>query len=39
MCVVDAAGKIVKEAKVTTDPHRLVTFLQGIGLSGDAHRA
>ena len=26
VCVVDAVGKIVKEAKVTTDPHVLVTF-------------
>ena len=40
--VVDAAGKIVKEAKVTTDPQVPVTFFKGlsfpvtrIGLEGD----
>jgi transposase len=27
----DAAGKIVKEAKVATDPHVLVTFFKGLG--------
>jgi transposase len=31
VCVVDAAGKIVKEAKVTTDPQVLVTFFKGLG--------
>jgi transposase len=31
VCVVDVAGKIVKEAKVTTDPHVLVTFFKGLG--------
>src|SRR5215471_5875495 len=31
VCVVDAAGKIVKEAKVATDPHVLVTFFKGLG--------
>jgi transposase len=31
VCVVDAAGKIVKEAKVTTDPHVLITFFRGLG--------
>ena len=31
MCVVDAAGKIVKEAKVATDPQVLVTFFKGLG--------
>src|ERR1700756_4081769 len=31
VCVVNAAGKIVKEAKVATDPHVLVTFFKGLG--------
>ena len=31
VCVVDATGKIVKEAKVATDPHVLVTFFKGLG--------
>jgi transposase len=31
VCVVDATGKIVKEAKVGTDPHVLVTFFKGLG--------
>src|ERR1700741_392406 len=31
VCVVDAAGKIVKEAKGATDPHVLVTFFKGLG--------
>ena len=31
VCVVDSAGKIVKEAKVTTDPQVLVTFFKGLG--------
>ena len=32
VCVVDAAGKIVKEAKVATDPRVLVTCFKGSGL-------
>ena len=31
VCVVDVAGKIVKEAKVTTDPHVLATFFKRLG--------
>jgi hypothetical protein len=32
VCVVDATAKIVKEVKVTTDPHILVTFFKGLGI-------
>jgi hypothetical protein len=31
VCVVDAAGKIVKEAKVGSDPHVLASFFKGLG--------
>ena len=31
VCVVDAAGKIVKEAKIAPDPKVLVTFFKGLG--------
>jgi hypothetical protein len=31
VCVVDAAGKNVKEAKVVTEPHIPVTFCKGLG--------
>jgi len=30
-CVVDAAGKIVKEAKVIADPQILVMFFRELG--------
>lgn len=33
VCVVDAKGKIVKEAKVASDPDALVAFLRGLGHS------
>jgi predicted NBD/HSP70 family sugar kinase len=39
VCVVDATGKIVKYAKVATDPHVLATLFKGLGLSAHAHRA
>jgi transposase len=32
VCVVDAAGKIVREAKVPSEPEALVRFLRGLGL-------
>jgi transposase len=31
VCVVDVAGKIVREAKVASDPHVLVRFFKGLG--------
>ena len=31
VCIVDAKGKIVKEAKVASDPRRPVAFLQELG--------
>jgi transposase len=33
VCVVDAKGKIVKEAKVASDPDALIAFARGLGLS------
>lgn len=33
VCVVDAAGKIVREAKVTSEPEALVRWLRNSGLS------
>ena len=32
VCVLDAAGKIVREAKVASEPEALVAFLRGLGL-------
>ena len=32
MCVVDAQGKIVKEAKVASEPEDLVAFFKGLAL-------
>lgn len=31
VCVVDAKGKIVKEAKVASEPDALVSFFEGFG--------
>jgi transposase len=31
VCVVDSQGKIVKEAKVTSEPETLVCFFKGLG--------
>jgi transposase len=33
VCVVDAAGKIVREGKVRSEPETLVAFLAGLGLA------
>ena len=33
VCVVDAQGKIVKEAKVASEPEALVSFFEALGSS------
>src|SRR5205807_8415741 len=33
VCVVDTQGKIVKEAKVASDPEDLITFFASLGLA------
>src|ERR1039457_461857 len=33
ICVVDATGKIIKEARVTSDPAALVAFFDGLGFA------
>jgi transposase len=33
VCIVDTKGKIVKEAKVESDPDTLVAFLRGLDLA------
>ena len=33
VCVVDARGKIVKEAKVASEPEALVSFFETLGFS------
>jgi transposase len=33
VCVVDAAGRIVREAKVTSEPETLVSFFVGLGVA------
>jgi transposase len=33
LCVLDAAGKVVREAKVASEPEALVAFLRGLGLT------
>ena len=38
VCVVDAQGKIVKEAKVASEPEALGFFLRGAWLCGKADR-
>ena len=32
LCILDAAGRIVKEAKVASEPEALTTFLTRLGL-------
>ena len=32
VCVVDATGRIVREAKVASEPEALITFLRGLTL-------
>ena len=32
MCVVDATGRIVREAKVASEPEALITFLRDLAL-------
>ena len=38
VCVVDAAGRIVREAKVASEPEALIGFLGGLPLPAGAHR-
>lgn len=33
LCVLDATGKIIREAKVASEPEALVAFLRGLDLS------
>jgi transposase len=33
LCVLDAAGKVVREAKVPSEPEALVAFLRGLELA------
>ncbi len=33
VCIVDAQAKIVKEAKVTSEPEELVTFFEALGFA------
>ena len=33
ICVVDGEGRIVREARVASEPEALVTFLCGLGLA------
>ncbi|ANY82264.1 hypothetical protein BB934_28460 (plasmid) [Microvirga ossetica] len=32
VCILDAAGQIVREAKVASEPEALTAFLSGLGL-------
>ena len=33
LCVLDAAGKVIRETKVASEPEALVAFLRGLGLT------
>ena len=33
LCVLDAGGKVVREAKVASEPKALVAFVRGLGLT------
>ena len=33
LCVLDAAGKVIRETKVASEPEALVVFLRGLGLT------
>ena len=33
LCVLDAAGKVIREAKVSSEPEALVAFLRGLGVA------
>jgi len=33
LCVLDAAGKVIREAKVASEPEALVAFLRGLNLT------
>ena len=32
LCVLDAAGRVIREAKVASEPEALVAFLRGLGV-------
>ena len=33
LCVLDASGKVIREAKVASEPEALAAFLQGLGVT------
>ena len=33
LCVLDATGKVIREAKVASEPEALVAFLRGLGIA------
>ena len=39
VCVVDATGRIIREAKVASEPEALVGFFAGLGVALNPHRA